>query len=323
MILAAGYGTRLRPLTEHLPKPLLPVLGRPVLWHQARLLADAGVKEAVINLHHLPERIEEYVGSGALGFLATHFVREEGRILGTGGGIRNARGFLGPKTALVVNGDTLLLADLAALVGHHRKSGATATMLLIEDPSVADEHAVYVDGGGRVRRAVGHGAPARGLLRCAFLGAHAIEPAAIDYLPQEGCVIRNGYVKAMGNGEPIAGFVTRAQARDLGTPASLLQTNLDALHGELDMPHVKESLSDNKLDSRHKDPVKVRGMVFVGPGCAFGTGVELGPDAVLACNVRVGKGARIAQSLVLHGETIKPGEVLTHTVAGFGLRIRA
>jgi NDP-sugar pyrophosphorylase family protein len=322
MILAAGYGTRLRPLTEHVPKPLLPVLGRPVLWYQAMLLSDAGVNEAVVNTHHLPERIEEYAASGALGFLTTEFTREKGRILGTGGGIRNARGFLGDGTVLVVNGDTLLLADLAALVRHHRKSGALATMLLSEDPSVPDEHAIFLDASGLVRRAVGRGAPARGLLRCAFMGAHALEPGVFDYLPKEGCIIRDGYLKAIEKGEPIAGFVARARAWDIGMPASLLQTNLAALSGTLINRHVKKSLSDNRLRPRRKDAVKVHGSAFAGPGCTFEGRAEIGPDAVLARNVRVGNGARIARSLALDGETIKPGEVLNGTIAGFGFRIR-
>ena len=120
MILAAGFGTRLRPLTEELPKPLVPVLGRPLIEHTLMHLAEVGVDEVVINLHHLPEAIPATLGDGAAYGLEIHYVREQGQIRGTGGGIRGARSLLdGSGTFIVLNGDILFEPDLAEALALH------------------------------------------------------------------------------------------------------------------------------------------------------------------------------------------------------------
>ena len=164
MILAAGLGTRLRPLTEERAKPALPVRGRPVVSLLLELLARQGIREVMINLHHLPDTIRRAVASDRPADLEIAWSNEE-RPLGTGGGIRRAADFLrGSETCVVLAGDMLLDADLAGLSRAHRASGRDVTLLLRRDPREASFGSVGVDARGDVVRVGRHpvGAPDRG-----------------------------------------------------------------------------------------------------------------------------------------------------------------
>src|SRR5256886_17514635 len=146
MVLCAGFGTRLRPLTDRVPKPLVPLCGIPILRYNFALLHNAGVREVVVNTHHLAAEMEK----GALEVsqqvgLAVTISREVGHILGTGGGVRRAAQLLGPGTFLLLNGDMLFDVDLAAAIAAHRAAGAMATMVLAAYPRRAAYRAVAVD----------------------------------------------------------------------------------------------------------------------------------------------------------------------------------
>jgi len=152
MIVAAGLGTRLRPLTALRPKPAVPVRGIPLVAYNLALLAHHGVSEVIINTHHLPEQLMEasrrYCPSG----LDLHFSVEE-HLLGTGGGIRRAASFLRESDpCLILGGDMLLETDLSALVSLHRDRGDAQTLLLCDDPRGGDFGTIGIDAEGRLRR---------------------------------------------------------------------------------------------------------------------------------------------------------------------------
>src|SRR5437667_5006751 len=140
MLLGAGLGTRLRPITYELPKPLVPVLGKPVMSHILRLLARHGFEQVVANLHYFPDLIRERFGDGS-GYGIELSYRYEPELLGTAGGVRNVRDFLGDETFLVISGDALTDIDLTRLWErhreHHQKAGAIGTLSLkrVPDPS--------------------------------------------------------------------------------------------------------------------------------------------------------------------------------------------
>ena len=293
IILAAGYGTRLMPLTGFLPKPLMPVLGKPVILHQAELLKSAGIKKAVVNLHHLGDQIESFFKTRPVKGFNVTFSREE-KILGTGGGVWNAWNHFNNRPVVVVNGDTLLDCELGKVIEAHLESGAIATMLLKPSATIPEENSIYVDGSGMVRRMVGTGDNPAGLQKCTFLGVHILHPDIIGYLPHDGCIIRGAYKKAIREGKIIRGFLSDATQRDVGTPEALLNVNLE--------------------NNNYKN--------FFGPGCIIDDSVVT-EGAILTGHNRVGTGAIINNSLVLDGETIRPGERIDRTIAGFGLRIKA
>jgi NDP-sugar pyrophosphorylase family protein len=152
MIVAAGLGTRLRPLTDWLPKPALPVRGIPLIAYPLALLAHHGVREVIVNTHHLPDRLEAAAARHCPPGLSLAFSREP-VLLDTGGGIRRAAWFLRESDpCLLLGGDMLLDVDLGLLVRRHREQGAAVTMLLREDPRSAAFGSVGVDRSGVVCR---------------------------------------------------------------------------------------------------------------------------------------------------------------------------
>jgi mannose-1-phosphate guanylyltransferase len=295
MILAAGLGTRLRPLTEELPKPLVPVLGRPLIEHTIRLLRSLGITQIAINLHHLPEAIPAALGDGTALGVELGYVLEPGRIRGTGGGIRGARHLLDDGeggTIVVVNGDVLLRPDLGAALELHRRLGAAATLVLREDPRAAAFGALEVDAGGRVRRLLGRPeriAPDVGPLRTAmFTGVHLLEPSILDRLPEVGCIVRQVYRPMIEAGEVLGGYLDDGPWVELGTPADYLDVCLSLLDGSLRIGHLPPPPPDG---------------VMVEPGA------EVSDPSLLEPPVAIGAGARVlartARSVVWPGAVVR------------------
>jgi len=227
MILAAGKGTRLRPLTESVPKPLIEVAGRPMIAFPLQLLRDAGIKEVVINLHHLGDQIRQRLGDGsAYGVRITY--SEENPILDTGGAIGAARRFLDGDTFVVLNADTVIDLRLMDVVEFHARHHAIATMVLRPDPDAARHDDIGIDGAHRIRRLLGqaYGDAAdrddEPMERLMFPGVHVFEPRVFDYMP-DGVysVTRDTYPRLLAAGEPVYGYVHRGYWRVLDTPEDL------------------------------------------------------------------------------------------------------
>ncbi|MBZ0118122.1 MAG: NTP transferase domain-containing protein [Sandaracinaceae bacterium] len=292
MVLGAGLGTRLRPLTDRLPKPVVPLFDRPLAAYALERLFAAGVRDAVMNTHHrageVVRALEAHVPEG----MRLRFVHEP-ELLGTGGGIRNALSILrndvgGGGPMLVINGDVLFWPDLESALALHAQLGAVATMVLREDPRAKELGAIEVDGGGRVRRLLGkpEGELGQGSLReLMFTGVHVLSPRALDELPEEGCVIRKSYRRWVDEGETVGGFVDAAPWRDLGTPQEYLRAHLDALEGAL-----------------------------VWPGRALPRGTWIAPGA------RV-EGARVVASAIGQGAYVTPGVRLERCLLWPGARV--
>ncbi|MDE3120035.1 MAG: nucleotidyltransferase family protein, partial [Nitrospirota bacterium] len=224
MILAAGLGTRLRPLTETQPKPLLPVAGTPLIVWNLLLLRRHGVTEVLINLHHLGPMIEQTLGDGRRYGLTLTYSHEPA-ILGTGGGIKQAEPFFEGHPFLVLNGDTLLELDLGALMQAHRERGALATMVLREDPDVERWGPVTVDQAGRILSITGRGRTGSGAAqRLMFAGVHVMHPRLLREVPagRESSII-DAYVRAITEGEPVYGYRMAGYWSDVGTPERYAQ----------------------------------------------------------------------------------------------------
>jgi len=303
MILAAGLGTRLRPLTERVPKPLVPVVGTPNIVRTIAHLRSFGITEIVVNLHHLPDAIRGALGDGsALGVSIAY--SSEPQILGTGGGIRQALPLLGDETFVVLNGDALFAPDFDAALRAHRRRGALATLILREDPQAEEFGAVGLDGEDRIRRLVWAGDPAAGDRRAMFTGVHMLEPGIASRLPDEGCIVRQTYAPLVEAGAPLYGTLDRGYFCDLGTPRRYLEANLDLVTGRERLPGL-EPPPDG---------------VFLGSGVEIGADCRIEPGAVIGDRARLAGGIRIRRTVVLEG-----AEVTTDTesaiVAPGGLSI--
>ncbi len=347
LVLAAGLGTRLRPLTDMLPKAAVPVLGRPLASYALVRLQALGLRRVVLNAHHLADRLETVLDSYvALRFpeLSLHYSVETPHLLGTGGGLVKARAHLGTGTFEVWNGDVLTDVDLAPVVEEHRRSGAEVTLVLVEHPAVERFGAVQTDAEGRVVDlagvATGKGGPAA--RRGVFTGIQVAEPSLLNALPQEGpsCVVRQGHARLMARGGAVRAVYHPGRWQDLGTPASYLGANLDLLQGDFPLPTAPAPGEDPHqrgldalfleaayaVDGRGRtygNPDTVEGIsrahleppFLFGPGCAVAEGARIGPDAVLGAHVTVGKEAWVSRSLTWSLVDIAPQEVLMGSIA--------
>lgn len=242
MILAAGLGTRLRPLTDHLPKPLLPVAGVPLIVWNLLLLRRHGITEVIVNLHHLGHLIEQTLGDGSRFGMRLTYSREP-VILGTGGGIKQAESFFLGQPFLVINGDTLLELDLGLLVGFHRQQGGMATMVLRADPDADRWGAVEVDRHQRVLRINGRGTQEKGRTGTRmFAGVHVMHPRLLQTIPagRESSIIE-AYVSEIAGGESVFGFDMEGYWSDIGTPERYEQAQKDAEGGRLNLAGRSEA----------------------------------------------------------------------------------
>jgi NDP-sugar pyrophosphorylase family protein len=288
MILAAGLGTRLRPLTEQIPKPLMPVVGTPNIVRTIEHLRGFGVRELVINLHHLPDRIRDSLGDGSgLGVRIEYSF--EPQILGTGGGLSQALPLLGDETFLVVNGDALFAPDLAAAIAAHRRRGALATLVVRADPQAEEFGAVWLDADDRLRRLVWAGDPGAGNRALMFTGVHVIEPAIVNHLPTEGCIVRETYVPLLLAGAPLFGVEDSGYFCDLGTPRRYLDANVDLVTGCARLPGF-----DPPPDG-----------VLVGDGAEIGERCQLRPGTVVGQGARLLPGISIGPAVVLPGAEVR------------------
>lgn len=288
MILAAGFGTRLGGLSDLRPKPLLPVCDVALLRYALALLRGHGVRDVIVNLHHRGELIEAELGGEVA------YSREE-TILGTGGGIRRASPFFGGETFAVMNGKIVLELDLDAVLAHHRRTGALATLVVREDPDAARWGAIDVGPDGMVRGMLGAGATM-------FTGVHLIEPRLLELLPAEGesCIVRQAYLPALAQGLPVAAYVARGYFFEHSTPERYLRGNLNLLGGGVTLAHPPGPL-------RGVDPTaQVEGEVDsdeirVGPGARVAAGARVGRGVVVGRNAEVAAAADLERVVVWPG----------------------
>ena len=240
MVFAAGLGTRLRPLTDTLPKCLVPVNGRPMIDYPLMLLRHYGIREIVVNVHHHAERVEEYLGDGARFGLDVAYSREP-VLLDTGGGLLGAKRFLEQDTFVIVNSDVLIDLPLDEVLRFHREREAAATLVLRKDPLADAYGAIWTDAEGRIRKLLQHEAPGDGsgpLEEYMFTGVHVVEPGIFRYMegPAPFSITRTTYPRMLTGSERLWGFPFDGEWQDMGTRERLQATNLKLREGNL-KPH--------------------------------------------------------------------------------------
>ena len=240
MLFAAGLGTRLRPLTDTLPKCLVPVNDRPMIDYPLLLLRHYGIREIVVNVHHHAERVEEYLGDGSRFGVDIAYSREP-VLLDTGGGLLGAKRFLDHGTFVIVNSDVLIDLPLDEVVRFHTNHNAAATLVLRKDPKAAAYGSIWTDVEGRIRKLLQHVAHEDGagtLEEYMFTGVHVVEPQIFQYMEgwEPFSITRTTYPRMLTGGERLCGFPFDGEWQDLGTPERLQATSLKLLEGNL-KPH--------------------------------------------------------------------------------------
>lgn len=315
MVLGAGLGTRLLPITERYPKPLVPVLNLANVLHTVALFKRDGIREIVMNLFHLPERIEEFINDLGKRDFDLVFSKET-VLLGTGGGLKKAEGLIGKNHFVLANCDFISNLNLTAVINSHFNKGAWATMALLNDPQRQNLYSpVGVNERGELcslpRKKV-----AEPVKEGIFTGVHVLDPEIFSFLEEKPSGINEILYPALMENHPDKArghFIENAFWFDTGDIPALWQSSM-ALLKQLSNadshlaetissfgPIYKESSRGIWTTQRTKIPpqVKIVGPSIIGEGCRFEDGVEIGPFAVIGDKVSLEKNSKVKNSVVL------------------------
>jgi NDP-sugar pyrophosphorylase family protein len=240
MILAAGEGRRLRPITETLPKALVEVGGRPLIDYALETVVRSGITDVILNLHHHGDQIRTHVGDGKRFGVRVQYSHER-TLLGSGGGIVHARPLLGEQRFVTLNADTIVEVDLRAVARFHESNRAAATLVLRKDPRMAEYGIIQIAPGGRVCRFLQHEGPGSdGVLeQFMYTGVQILEPAVFRYMPASGAfsITEVTYPQMLRAGEPVYGYpfegswVTVGTHEELANARRMLPARLDSRKG--------------------------------------------------------------------------------------------
>jgi mannose-1-phosphate guanylyltransferase len=312
MILAAGLGTRLRPLTGTVAKPAIPFVNRPLIHYCLDWLSENGVNEVVINLHHSAESVLSVVKQRSWP-LKIHFSHES-ELLGTAGGLKKAERYFQGETFVMVNSDGLYEIDLADPVSFHKACGALATMVLRGKPSDDAYGTVTVDQQGRILDIAGKGETRRQDRGHTFTGLHVFEPEILSWIPPKRFseINREIYPRLMREGRSVQGFVTDTFWTEIGTPQTYLKGHRDFL--------VRRGI-EVCSETRFSNGVHLVPPVFIGKGCRAGQGTRIGPSAILGQNCHIGQGTVIEDSVIWAEGVIGSDVRIRNTILGYDTRV--
>ncbi len=313
--MAAGLGTRLRPLTYEVPKPMVPVANRPVMEHILRLLARHDLGEVIANLHWFPETIRERFGDGS-GFGLELSYSYEDELLGTAGGVRNVGDFFGSEPFVVTAADALTDIDLAALARTHREHDWIATLATKRVPNVSEYGVVVTGADDRVQGFQEKPDPAEALSDLANCMIYVLEPEVFDFFPDQLEVdfALDVFPALLSADVPFGVHVTDAYWNDVGSIPEYLQGNLDVLDGAVGVEaagRIVDAESGGTLDG-----VELSGRVLIGEGARVGSGVRLDGPVILGPGAVVGSGARVRESVLLAQAEVPANGLMAGSIAG-------
>jgi mannose-1-phosphate guanylyltransferase/mannose-1-phosphate guanylyltransferase/phosphomannomutase len=311
MLLAAGLGTRLRPLTYELPKPMVPILGRPVMEHILRLMARHGFDDVVANLHYFPDLIRNRFGDGS-GYGVRLAYSFEPELLGTAGGVRNVRDHFGDETFLIISGDALTDIDLTALWQTHKEQGGIATLALKRVDDTSQFGVVIVGDDGRIQGFQEKPDPAEALSNLGNCGIYVFEPEVFDYFPEREFAdwAMDVFPRLLEEDVSFFGHEFPQYWNDVGSLEEYREGNFDALEGrvQIEMPAAAngEAVGDAEIE----------GAVFIGEGSEIAAGVRLTGPVVIGEGCRIGENSALRDTIVWPRTEVDPGTVLIGGVAG-------
>lgn len=323
------------PITQTLPKPLLPVAGAPLIAYSISLLAEHNIRDIIVNVHHLAASMMAALGDGSR-FGVRIVYSHETEILGTGGGLKRMHEAL-DDTFVVLNSDILIDLDLTCVIAEHRARRALATMVLREpDPAQAGVGRIGIDRAGRIATILGEDGgpdddpriPHRSLM---FTGVQVLEPLFLDYIPHNlhSDIVRYAYMRAQANRAPLWGTVTQGYWADAGTPETYLAANAELLATPTKLPHI-DPLARYSLRPR-RDVAELVCMgdavhlgegatlappVLLGEGARTGEQSRVGPQVLVGDHAHIGRDAQVSRSVILAGARVPAGAVVDRMLVG-------
>jgi mannose-1-phosphate guanylyltransferase/mannose-1-phosphate guanylyltransferase/phosphomannomutase len=316
MVLAAGLGTRLRPLTYQISKPMVPVLDRPVMEHIIDLLEEHAFREVIANLHYFPDSIREYFGSRIS-------YRYEPELLGTAGGVRGCADFLGEESFLVISGDALTDIDLRAMAAAHARAGGIATLAVKRVADTREYGVVLHDRDGRVTGFQEKPELEEALSDLGNCGIYMFQPQIFEYFPERRFVdwAQDVFPTLLADGVPFHIHELSEYWNDIGSLDELRRGTFDALRGDLRLRFAGSEVRPGVTVARSSSlPVDadVEGPAWIGDEVRIGSGVRLTGPVVIGDGVRIGNGAQLRECIVFPGAEIAPEAILIGAITGQG-----
>jgi mannose-1-phosphate guanylyltransferase / phosphomannomutase len=325
VVMAGGEGSRLRPLTSGVPKPLVPVVGKPVMEHILRLLRTHGITDVVVTLQYLGSAIRDYFGDGSdFGVDITYVVEDSP--LGTAGSVKNAQEYL-DEPFIVISGDALTDIDLGKVMAYHKEKRASATIVLTSVSNPLEFGVVITNPDGSINRFLEKPSWGEVFSDQVNTGIYVIEPEVLDLLPPATVVDWSGDVfpKMLINKMPLYGYLAPGYWCDIGNIQTYYQANWDALEGRVDVEIPGERRHGNVWVGENVEigyDVRINGPAYVGNECKLKAGVFInGPvcvgnfsvidentkisNSVIWTYSYIGENSRLRQAIVCRHVTIK------------------
>jgi len=326
VILVGGQGTRLQPLSYHMPKSMMPVLNRPFLEHILAYLKNYGVGEVILTLSHLPEVIQGHLGDAANRGIRLSYALEDSP-LGTAGAVKNAEAHL-TGTFAVLNGDIFTDLDLADLVTFHRHKGARVTIALtyVDNPSAFG--VVETEGDGRVSRFIEKPSPDQITSHWINAGIYILEPEVLRHVPENSHYMfeRGLFPRLLELGEPVYGYPFRGYWLDMGTPEKYLRLNCDLLRAKTAShltPGMKRDGVLREGEAIIQPSVKITGPAIVGSRCRIDQGARIKGPVVMGEDCHIGPGVSIESAVLWRGVSVEAGANLKQCVICYNQENRA
>ena len=319
VILVGGLGTRLRPLTVHTPKPMIPLVNQPFIEHMLTSLRDQGITEAILAVQYLADRFRESLGDGSRLGLKVHIV-EEPEARGTAGAVKNVEHMLDGPT-YVFNGDVMTDLDLGAMYRFHQEKGSKLTIALtpVEDPTAFG--LVETNEDGRIRRFLEKPRPEDVTTNMINAGTYILEPELLKYAPaNEFYMFERGlFPSALEKGEMLFGYPSDAYWTDIGKPQAYLEVHHDIL-----MDKVRYQFRGREIAERvwaegevQIDPsARLHGPIVLGAGTSVAAEAHITGPAVIGANCQIGPHARLENVVLWDGNSIGEAAELESCVLG-------
>jgi len=319
ILLAGGKGTRLRPLTIHTPKPIVPIFDRPFLHYQLDLLKRVPEIDGVIlSLNYQPRRIEEMFGDGSSSALSLRYVVEPAP-LGTAGAVRYAAQSL-HDSVVVFNGDILTQVDLAAVIARHRERKAKATIVLTPVENPAAYGLVETDTDANIRRFIEK--PNADEITCDTInaGIYVLEPDTFDRIPNDTAwsIERSFFPSLIEHGETFVAYVSRGYWIDIGTPEKYMQVHRDIMDGLYRTAPFADAASTTWISpqARVEEGASIEGPCFIDEGTVVKSGARIGPYSVVGRHCHIEEHASIERAIVWANSRISQEAIVRQSILG-------
>ncbi len=325
VLMAGGSGTRLRPLTCDLPKPMVPVLNRPIAEHIVNLLKRHDITEIITTLHYLPDAIRDYFQDGSdFGVEMTYSVEDE-QPLGTAGCVKNITELL-DDTFLVISGDSITDFDLQSAIAFHQEKRSKATLVLTRVPNPIEFGVVITDANQRICRFLEKPSTSEIFSDTVNTGTYILEPEVLAYLPEneESDFSQDLFPLLLEKGEPMYGYVAEGYWCDVGHLEAYREAQYDALQGKVKLDFAYEEKYSQVWIGHNTyvdSTAKIHSPVLIGNNCRISAGAVLEAGTIIGDNVTVGIGAELKRAIAWNGATIGDEVYLAGCVIARGTRV--